>query len=247
MLPELSFSAWLMLALAAFGIGVSKSGLAGVGMIHILIFAAIFGAKDSTGVLLPLLIAGDICAIVAFGREAQWHYIRRLLPLTFAGVLAGWALMGRLDDAMVSRLIGVIILGLTALQLYRLWRPESLAHLPHTAAAAAAAALLTGFTTMIANAAGPVMALYLLSVGLTKLPLVGTMAWLFFWINLSKVPLSYQLGLIGLESVMLDLLLTPGVVAGMAAGRYIVSRIPQLLFNSLLLLFTAVAALRMLF
>ena len=233
------------MVVAALGVGISKSGLAGVGMIHILIFAAIFGARDSTGVLLPLLIVGDACAIYVFGSHAQWKHVRRLLPPTLIGIVLGWTLMGRLDDAMVARLIGGIILALTVLQLVRIWRPQVLGAMPHSMPAAYAAGLLTGFTTMIANAAGPVIALYLLTLDMAKLPLVGTMAWLFFLLNTSKIPFSYQLGLIDPATLMINLLLAPVVVAGMAIGQSIVHRIPQLLFDSLLLGFTGIAALRM--
>ena len=98
---------------------------------------------------------------------------------------------------------------------------------------------------MMANAAGPVAALYLLAVALPKLELVGTGAWLFLIINVFKLPFSFMLKLISWESLLLDLMLAPGVWIGLLIGRWLVQKIPQKTFDTLLLFLTAVAALRL--
>jgi uncharacterized protein len=135
---------------------------------------------------------------------------------------------------------------LTLIQLFRLWKPDSLQSLPHTAAFSWTLGLLAGVTTMMANAAGPVVALYLLAVSLPKLELVGTGAWLFLVINLCKLPLSYfALGLVNQDSLWVNLLLSPAIPLGMALGAWCVHRVDQLLFNGLLLAFTGFASLRL--
>ncbi|MBX3421098.1 MAG: sulfite exporter TauE/SafE family protein [Pirellulaceae bacterium] len=237
---------WGLLALAALGLGVSKSGLAGVSMLHVLIFAHVFGAKVSTGVVLPLLVVGDLCAIRAFGDQAQWSIFRRLLPPALIGVVIGTGLMGYLDERQFRPLVGGIILTLTLLQLLRLWRPTALERIPHSSWFAWSLGLLAGITTMLANAAGPIVALYLLAVALPKLELVGTGAWLFLAINLFKLPFSaWALGLITPESLAINAVLAPIVPLGLVLGGWLVRRISQFWFNVCLLAFTGAISLRL--
>ena len=95
---SLSIGAWLLLALAAFGIGITKSGFSGVSLVHVLIFAYVFGAKASTGIVLPMLIAGDTIAMLMFGQHADWRYVRRMLPPAILGVLGAWLLMDSMNE-----------------------------------------------------------------------------------------------------------------------------------------------------
>ena len=237
---------WMLAVLAAFGIGVSKSGFAGLSLVHVLVFIYLFGARDSTGVVLPMLIVGDILAVAAFRQHARWEYIRRLLPPAITGIVAGWWLMQGLSDAAFKPLIGAIILCLTVLQLLRIWRPGLYENAPHRLWFAWLMGLLAGVTTMVANAAGPIMALFFVAVSLPKYELVGTSAWFFLIINCLKVPFSAQLGLIHPDTLLFNATLVPAIAAGLFAGRWCVSRVTQRLFDALLLAFAAIAALRLL-
>ncbi len=245
MLEKLDFLNCILLVLAALGIGFSKSGFQGVGMIHVIIFAFIFGARDATGVLLPLLIVGDVCAICYFGKNAQWLHIRRLLPPTVMGVVIGWMLMKQLPESTFKPLVGTIILSLICLQVTRMWRPAWFENVPHQKWFATTLGILVGITTMLANAAGPVMALYLLAVSLPKWELVGTSAWFFLVINVFKVPFSYNMGLINLDTLMINAIFAPAVLPGMWIGRWLIHRISQRTFDSLLLALTSIFALRL--
>ncbi len=236
---------WLLAVAGALGIGVAKSGFSGVSLLHVLAFASLFGARESTGVVLPMLIVGDVLAVRTFRQHARWDYIRRLLPPAALGVVAGALLMRHLDGAQYKPLIGAIILALTALQLLRLWRPALFDQVPHTHWFAWGMGLLVGVTTMLANAAGPIAALYLLAVALPKLEFAGTSAWLFLIINCFKVPFSIGLGLIHRDTLLLNAALVPAIATGLFAGRWLVHRIPQRLFDALLLTFAGVAALRL--
>ncbi|HBE68137.1 MAG TPA: sulfite exporter TauE/SafE family protein [Planctomycetaceae bacterium] len=238
---------WL-LSIAAAGIGVSKSGFAGVSMLHVLIFAYVFGAKASTGVLLPMLIIGDLMAICFFGKKAQWGEFRRLLPPAVIGVVIGTLVMKDLSEAVFTPTVGVIIFVLTLLQVVRLWRPETFDKVPHHWTFAWTLGLLAGVATMLANAAGPIVALFLLAVALPKLELVGTSAWFFLTINVIKLPFSYfVLDLISLESLSVNLLFAPVILVGMLGGKWLLGKMPQKLFDSFLLAFTGFVAIRMIF
>jgi uncharacterized membrane protein YfcA len=246
-LPPLHFSTlgWLAVIGGAFGIGLNKGGLTGLGILPVLLFAVVFQARESTGFVLPLLIVGDICAIVTYRRVVIWKVFWTMLPPALVGVVLGYFLMDRISGAAFAPLIGWIIIALIALQFLRSALGEKLDHIFASRGFSVVMGVLTGVTTMIANAAGPVANLYFLSVGLPKWNLIGTSAWLFFVINLCKVPFSAQLGLTNAYSLTLALVLAPLVVTGFFMGRHIAGVMPQKIFERFLLACTAVGALRL--
>jgi len=244
-MPDLSPVQWLLAVIAAAGIGVSKSGFAGFGLLHVIIFAFLFGARDSTGVLLPMLIAGDIGAVLAFRQHARWEYIRRMMPPTMAGVVAAALVMARLDETMFRPVIGWIILALAALQICRMARPTWFTDMPHAPGFAWAMGIGAGVATMLANAAGAIFALYCLAVALPKWELVGTTAWIFLLINIFKLPFSIGMGLVHRETLVLGAALVPAIVAGLFIGGWLTERISQRLFESCLLAFAGISALRL--
>src|SRR5690349_3130739 len=244
-MPSLSAAQWALAVAGALGMGISKAGFPGMSLVHVVVFALLFGARNSTGIILPMLIAADVFAVRAFRQHARWIYIRRMLPAAVVGIVVGFALMGRLDEKAFAPLIGGIVLTLAVLQAGRMARPDLLADVPHSRPFAWTMGLLAGITTMLANAAGPVVTLYALSVSLPKFELVGTIALFFFIVNLVKVPFSAWLGLIRTDTLMLNLVLLPAVFVGIAVGRWLTHRVPQRMFDGLLLAFAVVAALRL--
>jgi uncharacterized membrane protein YfcA len=244
-LPDLTPAQWLLAIVGAIGLGIGKAGLAGMSLVHVLIFAFLFGARDSTGVVLPMLLIGDVGAVTLYHQDARWDYVRRMMPPACLGVVGGALLMRGLSDAAFKPTIGWIILSLTALQVARMYRPGWFGSVPHSAWFAWTMGLLAGMTTMLANAAGPIFAIYLLAIGLPKLEFVGTSAWFFLLINAFKVPFSLALGLIHGQTLLLNVLLTPAIAVGLLGGRWIIRRVPQRVFDALLLSFAAVAALRL--
>ncbi len=245
-LPELTAAQWSLVLVSAFGLGVAKSGFAGIGLFHVVVFAFIFGAKKSTGYVLPMLIFGDVCAVLAYRlKHARWDYIKSMSLPTGIGVVVGWALMDQISESAYKPVIGSIILGLAAMQLSRMWRPDWFEHIPHAAWFAWSLCFIAGFCTMLANGAGGIIALYLVTVSLPKLEVVGTTAWFFLMLNVFKVPFSANLGLIGRDTLMLNAVLTPLIVLGLLAGRWLIHRLPQRQFDSLVLLLSSVAALRL--
>lgn len=118
--------------------------------------------------------------------------------------------------------------------------------MPHSAWFAALTGFLAGFTTMVANAAGPVMGLYLLAIGLPKLAFIGTGAWFFMLVNALKVPFSARLGLIHGDSLKMDALLLLPMIPGALLGPILLKRINQRAFETMVLALTVLAALRLL-
>jgi uncharacterized membrane protein YfcA len=244
-MPNLTLSQWSLAVIGAVGLGVGKAGLAGMSLVHVLIFAFLFGARDSTGVVLPMLLIGDVGAIRLYHQHARWDYVRRMLPPACIGVIGGALLMRWLSDAAFKPTIGWIILALVAMQLARTYRPDWFGSVPHAPAFAWTIGLLAGATTMLANAAGPVFAIYCLAVGLPKLEFAGTNAWFFLIVNAFKVPFSLALGLIHRQTLLFNVALAPAIVVGLLGGRWIIHRVPQRVFDVLLLAFAAIAAVRL--
>ncbi len=245
MLPHFTTTQWLFAIFGAFCIGFAKAGFSGAGLANVLIMAYLFGAKESTGVVLPMLICGDIMSVFAYHQHARWATIRRMLPPTIIGIIGGWTLMHWLSAASYGPVIGWIVLVLAALQAWRRWRPSAFEHVPHSRPFAWSMGGACGFTTMVANGAGPVMTLYFLALATPKYELVGTMAWFFLIVNVIKVPFSVDLGLIYGSSLLFNLVLIPAIAFGIFAGRRLIRLVSQDLFESLLLVFAALAALRM--
>jgi uncharacterized protein len=244
-MPHLDLVQWLLAVVGAACLGIGKSGISGMGLLPVVIFAFLFGARTSTGIVLPMLILGDVTAVRAFHRHARWEYIRRMLPPACLGIVLSAWYMRTLSEAVYKPIIGGIILGLTALQLARMQKPQWFGDVPHTRLFAWTIGFVAGCATMLANAAGPVFAVYCLAVALPKLEFVGTSAWFFLIVNSFKVPFSIALGLIHGGTLLLNLVLSPFIVAGLLAGRWLTVRIPQRTFDLLLLAFAAIAALRM--
>lgn len=256
---------WALAYLAALLVGVSKTGIAGLGMLFVVLFAQIFPAKQATGVVLPLLILGDIVAVASYRQHTQWRFLWRLFPWTAAGVLVGYLALGRIDDRQARVLVGTIVLVLLGLHLFRRHRARvSGAAAPAGTAAAGHDArgthgvmeqaiwfapmigVLAGFTTLVANAAGPLMVIYLLAMRLPKMEFVGTGAVFFLLLNSFKVPFMVDLGLINRASFALNLWLAPAVLLGAFIGRRILGRINQRLFENLALALSAAAGLKLL-
>ena len=251
MLPELSSWQWVVLALGAFFTGLSKTGIAGLGILAVACFANALPARESTGALLPLLIAADVFGVTIYRKHANWPHLWRLFPWVAVGVILGCFALGRVSNAQVQRLIGGILVGMVALHVWRQRQlacdPDGLgARLPHAWWFAGLTGALAGFTTMVANAAGPVMLLFLLAAKLPKLEFLGTLAWFFLVVNCFKVPFSAWLGLINDGSLKLDALLLIAMVPGALLGPVIVKRINQQMFERMVLVLTILAAVRLL-
>ena len=244
-LPALSAVEWLLAAAAALGVGLSKSGLAGIGLFHVVVFAFLFGARESTGYVLPLLVAGDVCAVAALHQHVRWEFVRRMLLPSCIGVVLAALTMSRISDAAFRPLIGWIVLALAVMQAARQRWPNWMGAVPHTRAAVWIIGLIAGGATMLANAAGPVVSLYCIAVGLPKFEVVGTLAWFFLIVNVFKLPFSAGLGLIRGDTLLVAVVLLPAVVTGVFSGRWILHRLPQRVFDVMLIGFAVVAALRL--
>ena len=254
------------LAAAAILVGFSKTAVSGANTVSLAIFAAVLPARESTGVLLPILIAGDVLAVLTYRRHAHWPTLWRLFPAVAVGVVVGTVFLVWADDEVVRTSIGAILLFMAGVTVWRRRRAEAesdsaseseseseptenepdAVSTPTGRLKARSYGVLGGFTTMVANAGGPVMSMYLLSAGFRKLGFLGTSAFFFLIVNVSKVPFSAGLGLIDGHSLLLDAALVVFVVPGAFLGKWAVSRINQRLFEQLVIAATVVGGAQLL-
>jgi uncharacterized membrane protein YfcA len=249
-MTDLSVWAWIALGLAAVITGLSKAAVPGGATLAVVLFAAVLPARTSTAAMLLLFIVGDVFALIAYRRHAHWPTLLRLAPAVIAGLLAGFVFLALADDGIVRRAVGVILLLMIAITLWRRWRQDRADAPPPVHGGLVLSSTygaLGGFTTMVANAGGPVMSMYFLATRAQVQVFLGTSAWFFAIVNLVKVPFLAGLGLFTPHVLLMDLALAPLVVAGALVGLRIAKRIPQRLFDRLVIVLTVVGAAYLLF
>lgn len=252
---HVSVLGWIWLSIAALFAGVSKTALPGLMTLSVVIFAAFIPAKQSTAVILILLLTGDLIAIWTYRRDADWPTLRRLLTPVVIGVALGSWFLTLVDDQVMKRVIGWIVLVLTTLTLGNMYRQR---HADRTGTSSGQNkspadtisiparifyGCLGGFTTMTANAGGPIMSLYFLWARFPMVKFLGTTAWFFFMVNLIKLPFSTAIGLVNLHTFFTGAILIPLVLLGAFLGRGLVKRMRQEVFEPLIVLLTIGSAL----
>ncbi|MBN9176612.1 MAG: sulfite exporter TauE/SafE family protein [Microbacterium sp.] len=244
-MPELSALGWAVLVLGAAVIGLSKAALPGAGTVAVALFAAVLPAKESTGTILLLLIVGDVFALISYRRHADWRTIVRLAPAVVVGLVIGAVFLGFASDVVVRVTIGVLLLLVVGITLWRRRAVAAVVAEPSRVAAGLYGSV-GGFTTMVANAAGPVMSMYFLAARFPVQAFLGTSAWFFAIVNVAKLPFSIGLGLIGPGGLLIDLVLAPVVIAAAFVGRAIARRIDQRLFERIVIVLTVAGSLYLL-
>lgn len=223
---DLNITEWVLCFFAALATGLSKGGIKGTSMLAIPILAYIFGGKQSTGLLLPMLIIADGFAIIYYHRNAQWKYIFKFIGWTAIGIVGALYVGDHVNDSQFKHIIAAILFICIAIMI---WKENSGTKLSfHHWSFAAAMGILGGFATMIGNAAGPIFATFLLTMNLPKKSFIGTGAWFFFIINICKFPLHYYVWeTIDKQSLLFDLYMIPFLFLGVFIGFKLVSIIPE--------------------
>jgi len=221
-----------LLAVAALIAGLGKTAIPGSSTVTVVVMASILPARTSTATVLLLFIVGDVFALIAYRRHADGRTLLRLAPAVIAGLVAGFLFLAWSGDGLVRRTIAIILLAMIAITLWS-------RHRSRTATggriAAAGYGTLAGFTTMVANAGGPVMSMYFLASRTPVMVFLGTSAWFFAIVNLVKVPFLAGLGLFTPSVLLMDLVLAPLVVIGALIGLRLAKRMPQRLFDRLVI------------
>ncbi len=239
---ELSFWSWIILSICAVLIGMGKTGLSGTGMLVVPIMAAVFGGKPSAGLVLPMLCIADLFAVVYYHRHADWKHILKLLPWTIVGLIAALLMGSGISDHTFKVMIGIMILLSLAVMIWQDYFKKS-NEIPTSTWFSGLFGFGAGFSTMIGNAAGPLMAIYLLSARLPKNAYIGTGAWFFLIVNYTKVPLQIVFWKnITFHTLTLNFLMIPAIAVGAFLGFKLVKIIPEKAYRIFILVSTAVSA-----
>jgi uncharacterized membrane protein YfcA len=242
---DLAAQQWLFAALSAACVGISKSGFGAMAIPGILLMTQVMPARESTGVILPMLILADVFAVQAFRQFTVWRLLIKILPAAVVGIVAGWWIMPHIPAGFFTPVIGWIILALLFLTIIQKCSSRFQDIAADHPVISWPLGLLAGISTMLANAAGPAMTVYLLASRLPKYEFVGTAAWFFFVVNLIKIPFSASLGLITPQTLFFNLLLAPAVLLGLFSGKLLLRKINQQAFEWILISLSLLGALRL--
>lgn len=243
---------WIVGGLAALLIGISKTGIPGVGILTVSMLAYAFGGWASVGVMLPMLIFADCFAVLWYRRHARWDKLTGLVPWIAVGMLSGgftlWFIGGaKGQKAILDVIIGALVLIMLLIHFLHKRLGERLS--PKSKIGIATTGAAAGFATTVSNAAGPIMQIYMSAHDLPKEQFIGTIAWYFFIFNTAKLPVYAILSwihpkspMITSHSLLLDLLLSPAILAGVFVGKWILPRVSQKAFNTAVILLAGLAA-----
>ena len=274
MLPTLTATTWILLMVVAALCGIAKTALPGAATVAVALCTAVLPAKESTGAILLMLMTGDLLAVWSYRRDADFRMLRRLVPAVLTGVGAGALFLHLASNDSTRRLIGVILLLLVAITLIQrrstsrrvsdgastAQAPSPPAPAPETQETTTTLATpttsgrlarlvygsLAGFTTMVANAGGPVTSMYFLACRYPVKAFLGTTAWFFFLVNLVKLPFSISAGLVNTTTMSLTAICAPVVIVSALAGRRLAEHMDQRVFEPVIVALTIISALPLL-
>ncbi|NQY92775.1 MAG: sulfite exporter TauE/SafE family protein [Campylobacteraceae bacterium] len=241
---DLSILTIAYISLAAFFVGFSKTSVGGAGVIAVLLMALAFPGKASVGILLPMLIVGDIIAVIYYKRNCDWKIILKMFPLTALGVIIGYFVVDVLSQEVFNIALGLVIL--TMLVIGHFLEDKTLASSSNKIVSNFVG-LLAGMSSMLANAAGPLVSVYFLQLKLPKLIFVGTASWYFLLINVFKIPFSSNLGLITWETLTLNLLYVPIILLGAYVGVRFLRKIDMRFFTLLVKIASLLVSVKLIF
>ncbi len=238
---------------AAMVVGVSKTALPGAGLLSVPLIATVVDGRLIAGASLPILLVADLFAVGWYRHHTRWDLLTPLVTWVGVGFAFGMAFYVAVGSSLrvIDVAIGVIVLAMVVIQLFRMWRrrpPKSATDRDAVIYGSAG-----GFTTFVSNSAGPVMNTYLVGLGLDKEEQVGTSAWFYFAVNVAKIPCYLALGawtaggpFFTGETLLWNLAVVPAIFAGAFLGRAVFVHIPEQTFVVLVLVLSAGGGIKLL-
>lgn len=225
--------------------GLSKGGLAGVGLLSMPLMSLVMSPVTAAAIMLPVLMMQDVVTVWSWRRTWDSQLVRHLLPGALAGVFVGWLTASLVDDGQVRLLVGLIAVafGLT-------WvfgsagrgKPK-----PHAWGPSTFFGLLGGYTSFVIHIGGPPFNIYALPRKPDKSEFVGAYAILFAIINVVKLPAYIGLGQMSSATLSASAILMPLAIASNLAGVWLVRRLPTELFFRVVYALTLLVGLKLMF
>jgi uncharacterized protein len=241
--PDLTPGYLLLFLLVALVLGMAKAGITGIGLSVVPVMAIIFDAKESTGILLPMLILADIMAVLYYRKNAVWKHIIRILPWVAVGILIALITGNMINDNQFRLVMITVVWTMLILMILNDLRKKRGGKIPENHFFASLMGLTGGFATMIGNSAGPVFTLYFLAMRLPKKEFIGTGAWLYLIMNTGKLPLQLLVWkTITINSLLLNLISIPVIAGGIFLGIYVVKLLPENVYRYFVIATTLIAS-----
>jgi len=241
--PALTTGNFILLLTVALIIGMAKAGLSGFGLAMVPIMALIFGAKESTGVILPMLIVADIMSVIYYRKNAVWRHVIRVLPWVAIGLVIAMITGNHINSKQFRLVMMSVVWIMLILMIVNDLRKKSEGGIPDNKFFRFFIGIAGGFATMIGNAAGPVFTLYFLSMRLPKKEFIGTGAWLYLIVNTGKLPLQILAWKnITFSTLLIDLLAVPVIAMGIFTGIRIVKLLPENVYRYFVIITTLVSS-----
>jgi hypothetical protein len=242
---EFSYLDVLIIALVALFTGMTKTGVYGIGLVTVPMLAAVFGGKGSSGIMLPLLVMADVMGVWYYHRHASWRHLKILFPWAAGGVILGTIVGSLINDGVFRLIMAVVIVGSVLIMIWM--ERDRTKNIPTSFWFEATTGIAGGFTSMVGNLAGSVMALYLLSMRLPKNEFIGTAAWFFLVVNWFKVPFHiFAWHTISMDILLLDLATLPIIGLGAYLGVVITKSLSEKSYRWFIIVMTLAAAVYML-
>ncbi|MEN8125156.1 MAG: sulfite exporter TauE/SafE family protein [Bacteroidota bacterium] len=243
---HLSITDIVLAFLATLILGMGKAGLKGLGVIIVTLMALVFGGKASTGILMPLMIIADIFAVIYYHKHTQWIYLVKLLPMMVIGVLLGVWWGNDISEVLFKQIMAIFILFTVFIMIWM--DQKKTRRIPKHWVFSSSMGLLSGITSMIGNLAGSFANIYLLAMRLPKNEFIGTAAWLFFIVNVFKLPFHiFVWKTVTKETILINLFLAPAILLGFYLGVSLVKKINNDVYRKFIIVVTAFGALLILF
>ncbi|MDV7188294.1 sulfite exporter TauE/SafE family protein [Lutibacter sp. TH_r2] len=238
---SLTVSGFFIAFIATILLGMGKAGIKGIGVVIVLLMAFVFGGKQSTGVLLPLMIIADIFAVIYYHRHTQWFYLKKLLPSMFTGVLIGVWIGNFISETLFKQIMAIFILITVIAMIYM--EKKKANDIPSHWTFSSGMGLVSGFTSMVGNLAGSFTNIYFLAMRLPKNEFIGTAAWMFFIINMFKLPFHiFYWKTVNLHSIKTDLVLIPAIIIGFVLGIIVLKHVNNNLYRKFIFGVTIIGA-----
>ncbi|MBD8067859.1 sulfite exporter TauE/SafE family protein [Bacillus sp. PS06] len=239
---------WFISITVAILIGVSKTAISTLGIFNVSLLVQVFPAKDSVGIMLPMLIIADIFAVFYYRRSVVWKHLFSLIPWVLAGIFIGFFVLWKVNSEQLSLLLGVLILTLIILQVGKDSIKSNINQLlPESKWFTYAMGVLAGFATMIGNVSGVIMSIYLIAKRLPKNEFIGTGAWFYLFVNIIKIPFYLFLGMVSTDSFYFNMTMIPFIIIGAFLGIFIIKFIPEKIFHWIILALGTIGAIKLIF
>lgn len=237
---------WVIYFLCAMLIGMSKTGIPNIGTLAIPLFALLFGAKYSTGIVLILLCFADTVAVLYYRKVFLWSEVKKLLPMALVGLVIGLLIGNYIDDKTFKIIIGICILLSVGIIIWT-EKGASFNQFVKNKWYSPVFGFIMGFFTMIGNAAGPALSVYMLSKKLDKITFTATAAWFIMILNFTKIPLQlFVWHNLSWQGIILNIMALPFILLGGFIGIKILKVIPEKRFRQVIIGLVIVSAIMLL-